>query len=526
MKKIILGGIAFLLAATTLVGCNTSEDATVTQLTNELDKTNNSVSNAKTLTESDLEVTEEVLDKLATENQSENIQRNIYIAKNAIQNEQNCKNEVMAKTARIKKYLSKNDLKLAKNQTSALKDLSKNLSAYNNSISYSEKEFNSAIKNYNNIKKNAGKNPERVNAKLNRIACNSNARCAYYENLLNTLNQVEDVLGIEEYNPYSNENYDYGYIEQYEPQEVDNLEETEEHLQEGINEDESETPKQEKPKKRRFKKNIDTYLNEEDKEQNLENLESENPNYNQNNGYLSNHLGKRNLNNYNADTYGPTKRNIDTYRPYNYGMPYNNGMNGMNGMYPYGGYNTPYNYPYVNGGNGMYNTPYGYNSNNFNRIATPYVNTEEVNEEEEVKITPNEQETNEENEKPEIKYVKVKRPEKIKNRKILNKELKDANLNNNIQNFNNNDLNKIENNETKEIERTDKNCEDCDKLEEDKINGLDENCENCTSSEIKKDIGEPRLEEFENEEMKIKEINTSSLDVTYVADDEERVKAN
>src|SRR5699024_3436207 len=105
--------------------------------------------------------------------------------------------------------------------------------------------------------------------------------------------------------------------------------------------------------------------------------------------------------------------------------------------------------------------PYGYNSNNFNRIATPYVNTEEVNEEEEVKITPNEQETKEENEKPEIKYVKVKRPEKIKNRKIINKELRDANLNNNIQNFNNNDLNKIENNETKEIKNIDKNCEDC-----------------------------------------------------------------
>ena len=80
-KRLIVSSIAIFLTATTLVGCtNTSEQAAVNNLSNELDKTNNSISNVKSMTETDLDVTKEVLDKLASQNQSENIQRNIYIA--------------------------------------------------------------------------------------------------------------------------------------------------------------------------------------------------------------------------------------------------------------------------------------------------------------------------------------------------------------------------------------------------------------------------------------------------------------
>ena len=120
-NRIILGSVAVLLMATTLAGCNSGKDATMTNLANQLDKTNNSIQNVKTLSDTDLDVTEELLDKLATQNQSENVQKNINIAKNTLNCERNCKNEVLRKTAKIKNYLSKNDLKLAKNQISALK---------------------------------------------------------------------------------------------------------------------------------------------------------------------------------------------------------------------------------------------------------------------------------------------------------------------------------------------------------------------------------------------------------------------
>lgn len=351
-NRIILGSVAVLLMATTLAGCNSGKDATMTNLANQLDKTNNSIQNVKTLSDTDLDVTEELLDKLATQNQSENVQKNINIAKNTLNCERNCKNEVLRKTAKIKNYLSKNDLKLAKNQISALKSLSKNLSKYNNSISYSEKEFNTAINHYNNMKKSINKNPERANAKLNSITCNSNARCAYYENILNTLDQVENVLNIENYNPYQDDNYNYFPLEEKLDDGNENLIESDENIGE-----EYETA--EKPKKKRFKKNIDTYLNDEDKEK--KEIEKE--------------FGNKNFKDYNLDTYAPTKRNIDTYRPYYpYGNNYRNGYMGMYGQYgqtPYMPYGTPYNAPINNG------SPYGYNANNFNRVAQ-FADTEEV----------------------------------------------------------------------------------------------------------------------------------------------------
>ena len=54
--------------------------------------------------------------------------------------------------------------------------------------------------------------------------------------------------------------------------------------------------------------------------------------------------------------------------------------------------------PYGNGAYGMQNSPYGYNSNNFNRIATPYTSTEEVlneNGENEEKLNENQNTNNE-----------------------------------------------------------------------------------------------------------------------------------
>ena len=67
--------------------------------------------------------------------------------------EQLYKANVMYETAKIKRYLAKEDVKLAKNQVSAIKDLTASLSKYNNSVAYSGNEFNSTYRNYNKMKK-------------------------------------------------------------------------------------------------------------------------------------------------------------------------------------------------------------------------------------------------------------------------------------------------------------------------------------------------------------------------------------
>ncbi len=517
-NKIILGGVALILTITTLAGCgNTSEASALTKLSNELDKTSNSVTSVKSMTETDLEVTEDILNKLATQNKSEDVQKNINITQTAIENEQKCKDEIIEKTAVIKKYLSKNDLKLAKTQISALRDLSKNLSTYNNSISNSEKEFNSAVKSYNNIKRAANKNPEKVNAKLNQIACNSNARSAYYENLLNTLNQVESVLGIEENNIYANPNFE---------QRPRNFEYVEE-----LTSDENEE-NEENDRPRRFKKNIDTYIDRNKEEENI----SEQTNY----------LGRRN-----TDSYAPYQRNIDTYRPY-----YNNGT-----MYN----GTPYNngaMPYNNGIYGGINNPYGYNSNNLNRFATPYASTEntENNTSDEKDVVDNKIDENLDEKDNKMEKRLTERVKQNSNRKIRVDENKTIGENNKeIKTFKNNLENKAIKSNSDKIESAveknknaamnidngtiDKTINQNEsrklpnekmKIEKDnvkitaneKVEDEKDNVKTTANEEkVEKDFGEPRLEEQTDESLKIKEI-TTTLDVKYLNEKDKVVAYN
>lgn len=414
--KIILSGLSLLLCVTLTACGSSSETAAVTNLANQLDKTNNSIASIKQVADTDIDMTEEMLDKLATENKNESVQKNLNITKNTLMLEQLYKANVMYETAKIKRYLAKEDVKLAKNQVSAIKDLTASLSKYNNSVAYSGNEFNSTYRNYNKMKKTANKNAERVNAKLNKLACNSNARCSYYENLLNTLKQVEDVLGIQDdyvaLPPY--ENTPDSNITQPTPEngtenieneitnetpEVDNS--TDENTLNNINK-EDETNKEDNNQKNKSIKNIDTFDNQaKNKTNNLNNVNDSqnNQTYNKNvapTPYVSpapyqgntppytnmmppyqgsnmvnnpnyyNAIGRRHvLNpNRNTDTYGPTMKNIDTYRN-NY--EFNNGI--YNGNY---GINNGIN----NGSNNGI-----YNSNNINRLTYPMASTKEVKDE-------------------------------------------------------------------------------------------------------------------------------------------------
>ena len=71
-----------------------------------------------------------------------------------------------------------------------MKDLTNNLCKYTNSVSYSKNELDSTIKSIVSLKKKTEKNAEKINAKFNRLACNSNSRSAYYENIIKTLEEL------------------------------------------------------------------------------------------------------------------------------------------------------------------------------------------------------------------------------------------------------------------------------------------------------------------------------------------------
>ncbi len=348
MKKIIIGVLAITLSIS-LSACGTSsESATLTSLGNQLDDTSNTISNIQTVNPTDLSMSRSMMDTLSTKESS----TSIYNTQQNLLNEEYYKIAILNQTAKIKNCLSQ-EIKLSKAQTTAVKDLIENLSKYTNSIEYSKDELESAVKSISSMKKNVEKNLEKINSKLNRIACNCNARTAYYENILNTLTELEICLDIE------------NCFNQAPTQ-------TEQTLEEKSNNTE----------KKGLIKNIDTYIsneNEDNVENDKENTEQpalpqfpQYP-YNQNQIYGNPYNRMNHLNpNRNTDTYGPTTKNIDTFGNYGYGNGiYPNGMYGLNNGY----YNGAYNY----GMNGMYNNyPGVYNSNNINRLSYPiaYANTE------------------------------------------------------------------------------------------------------------------------------------------------------
>ena len=203
MKKFLIGLSAIGLSVA-LTACGTSpNDAAINGLSKQLDDTSNTLSEFSTVNPTDLSMSKDTLSALATNDNS--IYDNIIGTQQSLLNEQYYKTDILNRTAKIKSCLSK-DLSLSKAQISAVKDLTNNLAKYTNSVSYTKSELNSAIKSVSSMKKNATKNYDKISAKLNRIACNSNTRMAYYENIINTLNQLENFLCCENCNENLNEN--------------------------------------------------------------------------------------------------------------------------------------------------------------------------------------------------------------------------------------------------------------------------------------------------------------------------------
>lgn len=407
MKKIFLGVMAVTLSLA-LTACGTSANsATITNLGNQLDETANTVSNIQTVNPTDLNLTKNMLEAMSSNTSNNKLYSNAYNTQQNLINEEYYKTDILKKTANIKNSLSKN-IKLSKAQITAVKDLTSSLAKYTNSIAYTQGEMTNAIKSISSIKKNIDKNSDKINAKLNRLACNSNSRSSYYENLLNTLEQLETCLDIEEESNTQNIQTMDNKTDN-----SDNTSDTTDNEQNDANNNiDTYHPGNKNHKKRKqcpdCQPNYPSNYNE-----NLNNAKNYNQYYNPNavNNGIYNNTAVPYGNVYNrfnrfnpsrnTDTYGLTMRNIDTYGYNSANNGYGYGMNGLyrNGVYGYGNgmYGNRYNF-----GNGLgYGYGYGltgyngglngtcpnkiYNSNNFNRLTMPN-NTAFVNSEQEPRL--------------------------------------------------------------------------------------------------------------------------------------------
>lgn len=402
MKKIFLGVMAVTLSLA-LTACGTSANsATITNLGNQLDETANTVSNIQTVNPTDLNLTKNMLETMSNASNSK-LYSNAYNTQQNLINEEYYKTDILKKTANIKNSISK-DIKLSKAQITAVKDLTSSLAKYTNSIAYTQGEMTNAIKSISSMKKNIDKNSDKINAKLNRLACNSNSRSSYYENLLNTLEQLETCLDVEDDTTSQN-------IQTLDNKtdNSDNASDTTDNEQDDTNNNiDTYRPGNKKYKKRKYcpncQPNYPSNFNE-----NINNARNYNQLYNPNTvnngtynnptvpyGNVYNRFNRFNPSR-NTDTYGPTMKNIDTYGYNAANNGYGYGMNGLyrNGVYGYGngmfgnrynfgnglGYGYRYGLAGYNGGlNGAYSNKI-YNSNNFNRMTMPnnttFVNSEQ-----------------------------------------------------------------------------------------------------------------------------------------------------
>ncbi len=339
MKKFFIGmtGIALCLC---LTACGKSSNpSSISGLSNQLDSTANALTSISTISPSQIDLSNTDKTTLCEDSR---------MTMQALLNEQYYKTEILDRTATLKNNLG--EITLSKAQKSALGDLTNTLNKYTNSIVNTKYEMTSSAKSISSLKKDTSKNEEKLRAKYNRLACNSNMRSAYYENILNTLDEIEDCLNLN----CPSCNKPNNQIQQ-EQNPADDLKDVADDNKIVEN----------KNSKALLKKNIDTYQNKNDINES-ENIENEilperntrrhfyhNPNRT---NTVYNRFERFNPTR-NTDTYGPNRRNIDSFGGYGY--------NGGYGFNNYGGYgfNGIAQGPYRNGMMPFGNNNYGYGNN-------------------------------------------------------------------------------------------------------------------------------------------------------------------
>ena len=344
MKKVFLVSALCLTSSLFLFGCGNGQDASLTNLANQLDLLNNTVNSVSR--------TAQEIPSLSSLTKEQAINYSgIYQSTKDIVANQNCyKTAILTKTNLIKNKIANKELKLTSQNIKALTDLTQSLSRDTKRLNETKSEFKNSITDINKSISSNKASISQVNAKLNKLSNCMETQDCYYKNLLNTLNNIENIMEIYD------DSFDFSNL---------NL-----------------PPKQfdkEKADSQDFEKLFYQYmlnqnLNNENKDENKKDeKEPTNSSYNQVNAYPVN----------------PYYGYYGGYNPYFYGN--NMGQNYM----PYGYYNGYYNFrtnPYRNTDTyapymrniDTYRAPTGMRNNQ--NQSTPVFNNETKNNKDEIKL--------------------------------------------------------------------------------------------------------------------------------------------
>lgn len=344
MKKFYILGI--LICCLFFVnGCSSSQQSIVTQLANQIDLLNNTITSVSEINTSIPSVNE-----LSWEIDSSHYDNIYQISMKKFDSHESMKAGISGKSNLIKNTIASQDLKIEKKSLSALADLSKTLGKQTKKLNETKSEYFYSVKNVKKAFEQKEATNAQISAKLNDFTDCIESRTCFYINILSTLSQVEDILNIQD-NSFSLSEYEDANKNKYDESYEDDLKEL--YYRNMLND------KLQTGKSGEDKANLDTFVNEESNENNNV-LQKDDSNDFENESNIS--INNQNINpkGRNSDTYRPSYTNIDSYRPYGYG---NFGYNGNYG-YARGFNNNTF------GGNG-YSKATGFSNNRIQQSAIP-----------------------------------------------------------------------------------------------------------------------------------------------------------
>ena len=339
MKNKILTYIlltAFICCAILLCGCSaTNTKSTLNSIMSNLDKVSTTLDKVQTIDQNDLIIDDFMSENELTfieTNQNSNIAKNeamqTYFTKIAKLNNNvistiEVNNSINSQKIKIFAYVSNiqavcyqllnNKCELDKKELNSLNELNNNISANTTRISLSRNEITNNYNNMHKIKQEYSTKPDQLNSRYTKLKTSLNTRLSYYNNLLNSLDDLS-ILLCEDSKPICDD---------YLPDEKELTKNTNKSIETGI------------------RKNIDSY---ENAGTNIYGDYRNSPIYNPDN-YLKNYNPGYGMTGPQMGGFG-----INGYGGYGYGMyPNGYGVNGYNGMYGYGmPYGGRYLYPNIN----------------------------------------------------------------------------------------------------------------------------------------------------------------------------------
>jgi len=180
-KKFLIFGLC-LAGSLSFIGCGTNQEATLTNLANQIDLVGNTVTAVSNI------------ERNITNSENNYYQR----SKDVVKTHNRYKTAILTKNVMIKDKIKDGNLKLSKENARALSELTKNLSSNARNLEGTKGECNVSIKEINRLSSSNKDSTSQISAKVTKLSNCLDSQSCYYKNLISNLNSIENILGIDD----------------------------------------------------------------------------------------------------------------------------------------------------------------------------------------------------------------------------------------------------------------------------------------------------------------------------------------